>query len=129
MPRTDAGISPPGFESARGNRLDPEAQRRDGLEKLARAWSGTAEVVRQAALAWLVHPSITGEALADAWADYLAALLTADELEEYGVIQWGEEKPGLTDAERYEQAVANARGQVHAAMSRLISGARQAGTQ
>jgi hypothetical protein len=121
MPRTAAGILPPGFESARGKHLDPEAQRRDGLEKLARTWSDTAEVVREAALAWMVHPSLTGQALAEAWHDYMAALSAADDFRA-GLADW-------RDYSSWEVARDALRGQVAAAMSQLINGAREAGTQ
>jgi hypothetical protein len=97
------------------------AQRREALEDLARNWSDTGGGVREVALSALIHPSWEGFALAEKWADFMEAVLTEENF-----------LHGMDDQRDYssrEVARAALHGQVAAAMSQLINGAQEAGTQ
>ena len=52
----------------------------DALADLARTWGDRDSTERAERLSLLVHPSLTGIALAEAWADYVDAVLRQDDL-------------------------------------------------
>ena len=56
------------------------ASKSDDLATLARTWGDRDSTERAERLSLLVHPSLTGIELAEAWADYVDAVLRQDDL-------------------------------------------------
>lgn len=91
-----------------------DVQRQEALEYLARHWSETGGAVREVALSALIHPSWEGFALAEAWWELMAAVLTEEDFL-HGMSDWA----GYLSWEGARDAL---RAQVAAAMSQLIDG-------
>jgi hypothetical protein len=93
----------------------------DPLAALARSWSDRDFTERTERLTSLVAgswPDVPQVALMDAFADYLSAVLTADDLEA-GMAEWRDF--GAT----WEDAWLNVCGEVDAALKTLVNGPRR----
>jgi hypothetical protein len=100
------------------------ASKSDALATLARTWGDRDSTERAERLSLLVHPSLTGIELADAFADYRDALLNAAGLETQEIC-WQDYEPELTGPGRQEQAWLDACGEVDAALRTLTNGPRR----
>jgi hypothetical protein len=90
----------------------------DALADLARTWGDRDSTERAERLSLLVHPSLTGIALADAFADYMSARLALDDFD-HGMSEWRDVH------EDWGSALFSLCGDVDAALKTLTDGPRR----